>query len=176
LEPWAETKSAAAQVTEWVRRLRAGLEGCEGVVVEDKRYSATIHYRHARDQIRARAAIAAQIRGLAGARALRGDMAMNLIPRDGPDKGVALQRARRVLACDAVMYVGNDGTDEDAFTSGPAARLLAVRVGRSRASGAPYYLRSQIAIDGLLQSLLTFRARRVHHSMAFASNAAMSRT
>jgi trehalose 6-phosphate phosphatase len=178
LEPWSETKSAAAQVREWVRRLRAGLEGCAGVVVEDKRYSATIHYRHARDQIRARGAIAAHVRALAGARALRGDMAVNLIPRDGPDKGVALQRARRVLACDAVIYVGNDGSDEDAFTSGAAGRLLAVRIGRSKTSGAPYYLRSQSAIDRLLQALLTFRARRAHDSIAFAGSgvAGTSRT
>lgn len=159
LEPWAETKDAARLVAAWVRRLRAGLEGCPGVVVEDKRYSATIHYRDATSRTRARTAIAAQVRTLPGARALCGDMAVNLIPRDGPDKGVALQRARRVLACDTVIYVGNDGSDEVAFTSGPAARLLAVRIGRSRTSGARHYLKSQRDIDRLLQALLTFRAR-----------------
>lgn len=160
LEPWAQTTEAAKDVKDWVQRLRIGLGSWAGVVVEDKTYSATVHYRHARNPARVRRAIAAVVRNLPNARALGGDKAINLIPRNAPDKGVALQRARRVLACDAVIYVGDDGTDEDAFASAPASRLLGVRIGRSRSSHAAYYLKTQRDIDRFLQALLTLRMRR----------------
>jgi len=159
LEPWAETEAVAAQVKRWVHHLRVHLEALSGVVVEDKKYSATVHYRHARDRARARRKIAAVVRSLPNARILDGDMALNLILRTGPDKGVALQRARRALACDTAIYVGNDGTDEDAFASAPANRLLGVRIGRSRSSRAGYYLRSQGEIDPFLQILLAMRTQ-----------------
>jgi trehalose 6-phosphate phosphatase len=159
LEPWAETRAGAALVKKWVRRLRVELEALSGVVIEDKKHSATVHYRHARDPARARQAIRAAVRALPDARVLGGDRAVNIILRDAPDKGVALQRARRVLACDTAIYVGNDGTDEDAFSSGPAGRLLAVRVGRTRTSRAAYYLRTQADIDRFLEALLIFRSR-----------------
>ena len=58
LEPWAETADAVSQVREWVRRLRCGLAGRPGIVVEDKRYSATVHYRRAPNPVRARRLIA----------------------------------------------------------------------------------------------------------------------
>ena len=81
--------------------------------------------------------------------------------RNGTDKGVALQRARRVLACDTAIYVGDDATDEDAFASAPPEQLLAIRVGASRASRARFYLHSQAEIDRFLQALLNARSGRL---------------
>lgn len=157
LEPRAQTKAVAKKVKRWVHHLRVRLEALSGIVVEDKKYSATVHYRHARDRARARKAIAAVVKSLPDARILDGDMAVNLILQSSPDKGVALQRARRALACDTAIYVGDDGTDEDAFASAPANRLLGVRVGRSRSSRAGYYLKGQGEIDRFLETLLIIR-------------------
>ena len=85
---------------------------------------------------------------------------VNLILRGGPDKGVALRRARRALGCETVIYVGNDDTDEDAFASAPHGRLLAIRVGPAKVSHARYRLKTQADINSFLQTLLTLRSRQ----------------
>lgn len=83
--------------------------------------------------------------------------AVTVMPRGGPDKGVALQNARRLFACDTAIYVGDDETDEDAFGSDGPGRLLSVRVGASRVSKARYCVKRQADVDTLLRTLLTFR-------------------
>jgi trehalose 6-phosphate phosphatase len=93
-------------------------------------------------------------------RPLGGDQAVNLLLRNGPDKGVALQDARRSLGCETAIYVGDDETDEDAFASGAPGHRLGIRVGSTKASQARYRLKTQADIDSLLQTLLTLRARR----------------
>ena len=155
-EPSARSKPTG-RVGAWVVHLTERLSTHRGVVVEDKGYSVTIHYRHARNKDRAVAHIHDAARTLSGARVLGGVQAVTLLPREGPDKGVALQRARRLLRCDAAIYVGDDDTDEDAFASGQPDRLLSIRVGPSRTSRARYHLQRQADIDRLLQSLLTLR-------------------
>lgn len=159
LEPWAETTEISTQVREWVKCLHEGLNGWAGVVIQDKRYTATVHYRHAPDRRRARLAIWRVVDGLANVRVLEGDHTVNLLQQNGANKGLALQRARRVLSCATAIYVGDDGVDEDAFASGPPDQLLAIRVGHSRVSAAPYFLRSQAEIDRLLQRLVALRSR-----------------
>lgn len=159
IEPWDQSRESAAQVHEWVTSLRGQLTRCPGLVIEDKKYSVTIHHGAARDKARVRRAIAAAVDALANVRALVGPQAVNLLPRDGPDKGVALQRARIALACKAAIYVGDDDTDEDAFASGDSDQLLAIRIGHSRTSSAHYYLKAQPDIDALLWKLLAVRAR-----------------
>jgi hypothetical protein len=72
---------------------------------------------------------------------------------------VALQRARRLLGCERVVYVGDDETDEVAFRSDRATRLLGVRVGKVQASAARYHLPRQEDIDQLLQAFLDLRPR-----------------
>jgi trehalose 6-phosphate phosphatase len=138
--------------------LRERLATHPDLVVEDKKYSATIHYRGALDKRRARRAIADVVKELPDARVLHGAQAVNLIVRGGPNKGVALQAARRVLACDTAIYVGDDATDEDAFASAPQRQLLAIRVGSAGSSRARYQLRAQADVDRLLQTLLSLRA------------------
>jgi trehalose 6-phosphate phosphatase len=160
LEPGAQTTASALLVYQWAQQLRERLEAHPGVIVEDKEYSVTVHYRHARHKALVRQAIARALRALPNVRALDGKQAVNLVLRDGPDKGAALQQARRVLACETAIYVGDDRTDEDAFASAPPSQLLAIRVGATRASRARYHLRSQADIDRFLQTLLTLRTRR----------------
>jgi trehalose 6-phosphate phosphatase len=158
IEPWSENNRFVSFVREWVRHLRASLSTHHGLVIEDKKYSVTVHYRHVDDKEAVRRAVFDATRGLRGVRVLGGVQAVNLIPRYTADKGVALQRARRVLACDTAIYVGDDDTDEDAFASAPPSKLLGIRVGRARASRALYRLNTQRDIDRLLQTLLTARA------------------
>lgn len=160
VEPWGETETFARRVRRWALALKKDLAGYRGVTVEDKRYSLTIHYRLARHKRSAVEASAAAARRLKGARIMGGNQAINIVPAGAPHKGIALERARNLLACDTIIYVGDDETDEDAFRAGAADRLLAVRVGQRRGSRARHWLRTQGEIDAFLQALLALRPLR----------------
>jgi trehalose 6-phosphate phosphatase len=160
IEPWEQSRQSATQVYEWVTSLRPQLAKYPGLVIENKKYSVSIHQGALRDSARVRRAIAAAIDALPNVRPLAGPRAVNLLPRGGPHKGDALQRARIALACKTAIYVGDDDTDEDAFTSADPDQLLAIRIGHSRSSRAPYYLKAQPDIDALLWQLLAVRAQR----------------
>lgn len=158
VEPWAEPNRYSDIVSDWTETLAARLASEPGVVLEDKGYSVTVHYRGAANRLRARAAIDRAVRGLRGVRRIDGIATVNLVPRGAPNKGVALEHLRGLLACDVAVYVGDDETDEDAFGSARRDRLLAVRVGARRGSKAQYRLDSQEEIDTFLQLLLDLRA------------------
>jgi trehalose 6-phosphate phosphatase len=146
-----------SRTREWVQRLEQHLPSSAGVVVEDKRYSVTLHYRQAPNKARAVRAIDEALRHLPEIRAIAGSQAVSLLPLGARHKGVALQEARRLFACDTAVYVGDDETDEDAFMSGEGDRLLSIRVGAAPTSGARYRLRNQRAVDDLLRTLIALR-------------------
>jgi len=148
------------QVRRWLVPLRAQLGGEPGVVIEDKGYSLTLHYRAARNRPRAIDAIHRVVDTLPGVRAIDGLEAVNLLPRAGANKGVALHRALEISACETMLYIGDEQTDEDAFGAFGSDRLLAIRVGRSHTSRARYHLESQSSVDSLLRALLEVRVRK----------------
>src|SRR6185503_16309227 len=61
LEPWAEDVHYVVLVREWVDRLRPRLAGCAGIVIEDKTYSLSIHFRAAHNKRNALRAIDAAV-------------------------------------------------------------------------------------------------------------------
>jgi trehalose 6-phosphate phosphatase len=157
-EPHVGNDEHASRVRDWVTRLNEQLPAAQGLVIEQKKYSVTVHYRHLRNKQRIMQTIFEAVRQLPDARTIGGAKAINLLPRGGADKGVAVQQARRMFACDTVIYVGDDDTDEDAFTSASPDRLLSIRVGSGRTQ-AKYRLRTQRDVDALLRKLLQFRPR-----------------
>lgn len=160
LEPWAQDPAYAKQVHEWVNHLGRRLSSYAGLIIEDKTYSVAIHYRCVRQKRLVVQAINDAVLGLHGSRVVGGKQAVNLVPRNAPHKGMALERARRLLACDCAVYVGDDDTDEDAFRVAPTERLLSIRIGATRTSGARYYLKTQYEMDSLLRTLLRLRPSR----------------
>lgn len=160
VEPWGETEGYAARVRKWMPPLQQQLAPHQGVAIEDKTYSVTIHYRLAHEKRRAVKAITEAARRLPGARVMGGNQAINIVPRGAPHKGVALERVRNLLVCDTIIYVGDDETDEDAFRAAHPDRLLAIRIGPRRGSRARHWLRSQAEIDRFLQMLLSLRPLR----------------
>lgn len=160
LEPASADATRRGPTAEWLRRLREQLPDHPGVVIEDKKHTVTIHYRGARDRRRAVAAIDEAVQTLPDARVVGGAEAVNLLPRGGAHKGVALQRALKLFACSTAIYVGDDDTDEDAFAAVAADHLLGIRVEAASASHARYHLGSQKEIDTLLQALADLRSTR----------------
>jgi trehalose 6-phosphate phosphatase len=160
LEPHAGSDEHATRVKKWVHQLTTQLPRQQGLVIEHKKYSVTVHYRGVRNRKRVIDSIADAVGQLSDVRTIAGASAVNLLPAGGADKGVAVQKARRMFACDTVIYVGDDDTDEDAFASAPPERLLAIRVGGRGATRARYRLRSQREIDALLRELLKLRGKK----------------
>jgi len=136
------------------------------VVIEDKAYSLSVHYRKSRQKRVARAAIFEAASALPGARVVGGKLVVNITPKGAPHKGVALQRERERLHCDTAIYVGDDDTDEDVFALDQPGRLLSIRVSKKVSSAAAYYIENQSAMDALLRVLVELRRKQGarHHA------------
>lgn len=141
------------RVREWHAELDERMEAIQGLEIEDKRYSLSIHFRNCRDKGHARD-IALRVAGhLEGVRIVRGKDVVNLVPEEAPDKGQALLAAMARLDLPRAIFVGDDDTDEDVFALPAELPVLRVRVGRSDQSAAQYYIRDQGEMDSLLGRL-----------------------
>lgn len=130
----------------------------QGVEIEDKRYSLTVHYRRARRKREARAAIARAVAALPRPmRVISGKLVANVVPVGARNKGDILLELRDNEPADVALYVGDDVTDEDVFTIDQPGRLLSMRVGKTTRSAARFYLRDQREIDRLLACLVKLR-------------------
>jgi len=164
IEPWGESERIASRVRRWVVALHRRIGGEPGIVIEDKTYSVTLHYRRAFHKPRAVGLIHDAVRSLPGARIVDGRCSVNVVPSGAPHKGDALERARNLLVCETAIYIGDDGTDEDAFAAGPPKRLLSIRIGRKRGSRARYWLKSQLEVDLFLRALARLRSSEAGRS------------
>ncbi|MDP1827516.1 MAG: trehalose-phosphatase [Archangium sp.] len=141
--------------------LQRALARWPGVDLEDKRYSLAIHYRRSRQKQKVRAAIAAAVAALpVRMRVVPGKLVVNLVPARAPNKADALLHLRAKEKADTALYVGDDVTDEDVFKLDQPGRLLSVRVGKSSASAAAWFLKDQREIDRLLATLVKLREER----------------
>jgi trehalose 6-phosphate phosphatase len=158
-EPSREAGTIQRRVRRWLPVLTR-LSRRQGVFVEDKGFSVSVHYRQARKRVAARRAILKAAQSLPDVRIIGGKLVVNVLVPDAPHKGLALERERARLACDTVVYVGDDETDEDVFQLDRPGRLLSIRVGQKRSSAASYYIRNQAEIDRLLETLIALRGGR----------------
>ncbi len=157
VEPWHSTEKLSEEVERWHPVLQERLAGLRGVKIEDKGFSVAVHYRQSRQKKAARGAILDAARALGEVRLIGGKQVVNILPDGVPHKGGALERERARLRCDTAIYVGDDDTDEDVFALDQPGQLLGIRVGRHRASAAPYFLGSQRDMDEFLRVLLGLR-------------------
>jgi trehalose 6-phosphate phosphatase len=153
-------------VRTWLPVLSARLAAFEGISVEDKGAALALHYRGAADGARAQEAIRAAAESLRGVRLIPGKQVVNLVPQDAAHKGAAVDRLRVQLGCEKALYVGDDGTDEDAFGMGP--EVVGVRVGAAENSLARYCLRDRDEVDDLLARLLSMSSRSARRPEAIA--------
>jgi trehalose-phosphatase len=156
--------AASARLMELERRY-------PGVVVEDKTWTISAHYRLApRDVV---PEVVRQVRAIAAAFGLQttsGKEVLELRPPIQVNKGTAVvELARRLDALDsdaASIYIGDDRTDEDAFVAlrAEARHAVTVRVGRPSAgeeSGAEFYVDSPAAALQFLIELAALRKPKV---------------
>lgn len=148
----------AQQCRDWKEMLTAALQDSSrydsGIAIEDKRYSLSVHYRHARDPVKAEAQLAELLPRLQPApRIVAGKCVFNVVPQNGADKGVALEELMRVSGARHTLYAGDDVTDEDVFRL-KREDVLSVRVEHADDSAADFYLEDWPQMAMLLDALL----------------------
>jgi trehalose 6-phosphate phosphatase len=123
-----------------------------GFLIERKPASLAFHYRNADPQTAAHvlAQIAAGPASLPGIKVRRGKMVVELSVIT-TDKGDALQRIRQRTGASAVLFMGDDTTDEDAFATltGPD---VSVKVGEGQ-SLARFRLSDTVDVARVLATL-----------------------
>lgn len=129
------------------------LSDIRGVVIEDKGLSLAIHLRGAPSE-KVESVIVRTIEPLGSARIFGGKRVLNVVPKEAPNKGMALARLVRESGCEGAFYIGDDITDEDAFINPGTSVFCSVRVGESPSSRAGYCLYDQGEIDELLSLLV----------------------
>lgn len=148
---------------EVVGAVRGAVRALEGVVVEDKGATLTVHYRRAPDPgragVRVRAALARVLADVApNARLVGGHAVENVLPAGAHDKGTAVAALMCRVGARRALFVGDDRTDDAVFALPRAAGVVGVSIGRRRGCRAALVLDTQREIDRLLGALLA----RVH--------------
>lgn len=158
--------AAAARAKDRVAALAGEIAGRfppgTGVLVENKGFSASVHYRglkraFRRGFMRHMAALrAATPEGLAWG---RGHKVFELKPARAPHKGDAVLRLARRLKAGALFAAGDDLTDEDMFRA-LAGRGVTLRVGCRSSTAAEYCLKRQEEVIKVLRFLAAEKRRR----------------
>ena len=134
--------------------LRRGLEGIGGALVERKRFSVSSHVRLVApvDRPRVEAAVAGVASRFPALRRGSGKAVHELRPDRPWDKGAAVLWMVREMGGDpdAVVYVGDDLTDEDAFTRLDGTGTTMVVTAEDR----PTHARLRLADPGEVESAL----------------------
>jgi trehalose 6-phosphate phosphatase len=150
IEPTAATRRD--ELAQLSSRLAAELRGIEGVVVEYKGLTTTIHYRQANvreigtieDAARAAVALVAE-----SFRTASSKMAIEVLPRTGWHKGKAAAWINQHLGGRPLpLFMGDDETDEDAFRALPDG--ITVRVGSCTETAARYCVTDPFAVHEFL--------------------------
>lgn len=112
-----------------------------GMIVEDKAVSAGLHYRQARDEAMAVAALAQRLADETGLTLQAGNLVVEL-KTPGTDKGTALTAfmAEAPFIGAVPIMLGDDLTDEDGFRAAEAMGGFGVLVGPARKTVARYNL------------------------------------
>jgi trehalose 6-phosphate phosphatase len=128
-------------VKEVVAAFRSFARSRPGVIVEDKAVSAGLHYRQAREEADAVAALAKRLAGETGLVLQPGNLVVEL-KTPGTDKGTALTAfmAEAPFKGAAPVMLGDDLTDEDGFRAAEALGGFGVLVGPPRETAARYAL------------------------------------
>lgn len=139
----ATAKAVAAALTHLAH-------SCDGAVVEPKPLGAAFHYRHV-DAPEEAASAARAIGEGHGAQIIEGKMVVEVVVGHG-DKGSAIDRMREQWSADAVVFFGDDVTDESVFvTLGPDD--IGVKVGPG-ATAARYRVADPVEVAAALEVLL----------------------
>jgi trehalose-phosphatase len=152
------------------RQLNTEVGPIEGAVIEPKRFSAAVHYRLVAPE--QHPSVTAAVDGLLAEypdqlKVTPGKMVYEIQPKVDWNKGKAVQYLRHALGVEGdefvALYLGDDITDEDAFTalkesgSGPGIGVVVADLGdpehADRATAADFVLESTAEVQQFLNAL-----------------------
>jgi trehalose-phosphatase len=166
-ETRAEVAPFAGRIADAAARCATVAQHTPGVVVEDKRWTVSVHYRLAHPSIVP--ALSNEIADIAsdlGLRVTRGKEVLELRPPIDVDKGTAAadlaSRLGALHAGASLLCAGDDRTDEDAFRALRAASptSVTVHVGTDPAAfetDAEFYVLDTTAMRELLEAVLVLQ-------------------
>ncbi len=115
-----EAERALPGLLATIRERLASEVSLDGVIFEDKRYSASIHYRQADDPAFVGTVLDRIVDDIAGVHGLwvsPGKMVIELRPGARITKGTAVRRLAESHRCRSMIFLGDDVTDTDAFVA-----------------------------------------------------------
>lgn len=164
-----EAKAARAEIEDIVRQLSTRLAGIEGVIVEDKGLSLSVHYRlvkESQEQVVAetfREVTSPRLRD-GKIRVSSGKKVLEVRPPIDWHKGKAVETIKKELEkvigneIKPVIYLGDDTTDEDAFKVLHRPQGWSIYVGQENpSSNAEYFLKSTVEVETLLSRMLELK-------------------
>ena len=119
-----EIRDSARVIRATLDQLKPHLEG-EGIIVEDKGITASIHYRLSPEPEIVKKEIRHLLKNLPQAgnlHTIEGKMVLNLLPRTKSNKGTAALKLIKDYKLEGAIYLGDDLTDLDAFKAIREAR------------------------------------------------------
>jgi trehalose 6-phosphate phosphatase len=152
----AQQEAHRAICADWCAQLQGLLAHCgEGVVLEDKRFSLSLHFRQAHEPDAARARLLAGLAALhPPPQVVPGKCVLNLIPHGAIDKFAAMQALARLHGPGTgAFFAGDDDNDETVFRQAPP-HWVTVKVGCEGASAARFRVPCQEAMQDCLALLL----------------------
>ena len=145
---------AESACKKWYLKLQNELK-MDGIFLENKVYSLSIHYRKSLEKRAAKLKILEVLDSLTPSpRIIMGKCVINLVSPGAPHKGIALLEVMLNSGCRSAVYFGDDDNDEDVFSLGEES-LLTVRIGKNSSSSALFYLNSQDEIDEAIKVCLS---------------------
>jgi trehalose 6-phosphate phosphatase len=161
-KPTTISDAAATILARAQGEARTRMAAMRGMRIEDKGMSFAVHYREATALV-ARGAktclldVVAPLRDTL--RVLDGAMVWEVLPNEIRGKGGAVRDLLAEFpAGTPAIYIGDDGTDETAFSA--LGDQITIRVGTAQKSHAKYYVRDPGEVSGFLLRLEAELARK----------------
>ncbi|NTV48714.1 MAG: trehalose-phosphatase [Geobacteraceae bacterium] len=143
-----------ALCVKWQEQLKNRLGDTEGVEIEFKGESVSIHYRKSDDRESALLRINDAIKIIEPSpRRIGGKFVVNLLPKDATTKGDALVAAMDKFGLVRSVFLGDDVTDEEVFRL-VGVDVLGIHIGKDYYTAAKYYLNDQSELLGLLNTMV----------------------
>jgi trehalose 6-phosphate phosphatase len=169
------TPEEVRRYVEWARQVihDASRRNLPGVTIEDKGPVVAFHYRRAKSEEEARAAISAAVTASEAAahfRVQEGRKVIELRPPLAIDKGTAVGTLVRQIGAKSVLAIGDDATDLDMFRGvrdlreadipGASVAVLSDEVEPLVLENADYFVRGVEGVEWLLERLAKALRRR----------------
>ena len=162
-------EAAQAEIKDLIRQLSTKLASFEGVIIEDKGLSLSIHYRLVKEnEVNAVAEIFHQITSPllreGRIKVTSGKKVWEVRPPIDWHKGKAVEtimrEIKKIVQCEKLLtiYLGDDTTDEDAFQVMHRPQGWSIFVGQENpTSNAEYFLNSTSEVSTFLSRLLELK-------------------